>query len=128
MQETGVDICLDVHGDEGLPYNFIASSEGIPSWTPERQALLDRYKTELTLANPDFQTEHGYPVAPPGRANLSMCSNYVAETFGCLAMTLEMPFKDTVDTPNTMQGWSPERSEHLGAANVEAIYRVMDGL
>ena len=41
MEHTGVDFCLDVHGDEGLPYNFIAGSEGIQSWSPERQQLLD---------------------------------------------------------------------------------------
>ena len=128
MHQTGVDICLDVHGDEGLPYNFIASSEGVSSWTDERQALLDDFKQELMLINPDFQIEHGYPRTPPGKANLSMCTNYVGQTFGCLAMTLEMPFKDTIDTPNAMQGWSPQRSEHLGAACVEAIYRVMGAL
>ena len=128
MMETGVDISLDVHGDEGLPYNFIASSEGIPSWNDDRQKLLDRFKFELMRSNPDFQCEHGYPVTPPGRANLAMCSNYVAEQFNCLAMTLEMPFKDTVDTPNNAQGWSPERADHLGASCVETIYRVVDSL
>jgi len=128
MHNTGVDICLDVHGDEALPYNFIASSEGIASWTDEREALLNHFKEELAMINPDFQTEHGYPRTPAGKANLAMCTNYVAETFGCLAMTLEMPFKDTIDTPNAMQGWSPERSEHLGAACVEAVYRVMNGI
>ena len=128
MHHTGVDFCLDVHGDEGLPYNFIASSEGVVSWTPERQALLDFYKSELSIINPDFQIRHGYPRTEPGCANLAMCANYIGETFGCLAMTLEMPFKDTTDTPNQMQGWSPERAEHLGAANVEAIYRVLDRL
>ena len=23
MEQTGVDLCIDVHGDEGLPYNFL---------------------------------------------------------------------------------------------------------
>ena len=78
--------------------------------------------------NPDFQCEHGYPITPLGQANLGMCSNYIAETFGCLAMTLEMPFKDTIDTPHALQGWSPERSEHLGASCVDAIYSVVDCL
>ena len=38
MEQTGMDFCLDVHGDEALPYNFIAGSEGIPDWNDERQA------------------------------------------------------------------------------------------
>ena len=36
MEATGVAMCLDVHGDEALPYNFIAGYEGIPG--PERGA------------------------------------------------------------------------------------------
>jgi murein tripeptide amidase MpaA len=33
MHETGVDMCLDVHGDEGLPYVFVAGSESLPNFT-----------------------------------------------------------------------------------------------
>jgi hypothetical protein len=36
MHETGVDLCLDVHGDEGLPYVFVAGSESLPNFTPSR--------------------------------------------------------------------------------------------
>ncbi len=32
MKETGVDLFYDVHGDEGLPYVFLAGCEGIPCW------------------------------------------------------------------------------------------------
>lgn len=128
MQQTGVDFSLDVHGDETLPYNFIAGTNGIPSWTEKQAELLEQYKLELTRLNPDFQTKHGYPANPPGTANLGMCSNYVGETFSCLAMTLEMPFKDTVDTPDAIQGWSPERCRKLGESNLDAIYAVADSL
>src|SRR3546814_12447018 len=31
MEATGVAMCIDVHGDEALPYNFIAGYEGIPN-------------------------------------------------------------------------------------------------
>ena len=128
MNKTGVDFALDVHGDEALPYNFIAGGEGAPSFTPQQQALQDRYCTALKTASPDFQTEHGYPVTPAGKANLSICTNYMAETFGCLAMTLEMPFKDTADTPMPETGWSPERCRKLGAASLDAMLAVVDEL
>jgi hypothetical protein len=36
---AGVDMLIDVHGDEELPYCFIAGSEGIPGWS-ERMTLL----------------------------------------------------------------------------------------
>ncbi|MDB5893830.1 MAG: hypothetical protein JWQ88_1361, partial [Rhodoferax sp.] len=30
MLKTGVDLFLDAHGDEGLPYNFVVGTDGIP--------------------------------------------------------------------------------------------------
>ena len=128
MQRTGVDFCLDVHGDEALPYNFIVGPEGTPGWTDQRDTVLRAYKDTLRRANPDFQIEHGYPVARRGQANMTMSTNYLAEAFGCLAMTLEMPFKDTTDTPNEATGWSPERCRKLGAASLDALYAVIDRL
>lgn len=122
MQATGVNFCLDVHGDEALPYNFIAGAEGIPSWSDERSKQLNSFKETYAKISPDFQTKIGYPVSPPGTANLSMCTNWVAEEFNCLSMTLEMPFKDTMETPDEEQGWSPERCRHLGSAMVDTIW------
>lgn len=128
MHDTGVDFNLDVHGDEALPYNFIAGTEGVKSWSPQRLALQDKFKHNLQRLNPDFQTEIGYPVTPAGSANYGICSNYIAERFGCPAMTLEMPFKDTVDTPDVRFGWSARRSVLLGRSCVDAIYSVVEFL
>ena len=127
MHETGVDLALDIHGDEALPYNFIAGTEGVPSWNAERDAELVAFKHTLASLNPDFQTAHGYPRTPPGKANLSYASNHIAEAFGCLAMTLEMPFKDTADTPRPDVGWSPERSAKLGRSFVDAVHLALCG-
>ncbi|RCU50014.1 MULTISPECIES: M14 family metallopeptidase [Corallincola] len=128
MQQTGVDFCLDVHGDEALPYNFIAGAEGNPSWTPRQAGLQKSYMDALVVASPDFQTEHGYEIDAPGTADLRICTNYMAETFDCLAMTLEMPFKDTIDTPDHDEGWSPDRCRRLGEANLSAILKVLPEL
>ena len=125
MKQTGVDFSLDVHGDEGLPYNFIAGSEGIASWTAQRQAELDGFKRLLAMISPDFQTVHGYAIDAPGSADLRKCTDYVAETFGCLAMTLEMPFKDSAISAMPDTGWSPGRCRHLGGACVDAIWQWM---
>ncbi|BFM08679.1 M14 family metallopeptidase [Halioxenophilus aromaticivorans] len=123
MHQTGVGLSLDVHGDEALPYNFIAGTQGIEGWTPERDAELNAFRQGYQAINPDFQTTYGYPANPPGTANLSMCSNYIAHTFGCLAMTLEMPFKDTADTPDVAQGWSPERAKRLGMSFIDVLWQ-----
>ena len=128
MAETGVDFCLDVHGDETVPYNFIVKTVGIPSLTPKQKALQLAFMESLSRASPDFQTTHGYPDNEPGKANLSMCGNYVAETFGCLSMTLEMPFKDNEAAPDARTGWSPAHCRKFGMANLDALRDVLDEL
>jgi murein tripeptide amidase MpaA len=128
MHQTGVDFCLDVHGDEALPYNFLAGMMGIPSLSEKQKELQAAFDQALLAASPDFQTEHGYPASKPGKGNLTMCANYVAETFGCLALTLEMPFKDNADRPEPEFGWSPERSRTFGAAHLDAIAAIVDAL
>ena len=122
MKSTGVNLALDVHGDEALPYNFIAGTEGIPSWNKGRQAKLDLYKKTLAWVNPDFQVTHGYPPNAAGKANMSYCSNALAERFHCQAMTLEMPFKDASGTPDEQQGWSPERCMKLAHSCLDALH------
>lgn len=111
MDETGVDFAMDIHGDEAIPAVFLAGFEGIPSWTPEQGERFYLYQRILDRRTPDFQTKLGYPKAAPGKANLSMSTNQLAERFGACAMTLEMPFKDLADFPEPEQGWSPERCQ-----------------
>ena len=113
MDESGGDFAMDVLGGGAIPHVFLAGCEGIPSWTDELGASYERYRRILERRTPDFQTRRGYPIAAPGRANLTMSTNQVAHRFGCVAMTLEMPFKDNDDLPCKEQGWSPERSKLL---------------
>lgn len=55
MHAAGLDLLLDVHGDEALPYNFIAGSEGVPGWTPRLAGLQKAFCDAFERANPDFQ-------------------------------------------------------------------------
>jgi len=114
MLETGVDLFLDIHGDEDIPYNFLSGCEGIPSYDEKHQALEDTFKAAFLAASPDFQTKHGYEKDEPGKANLSMGCTWVGEHFHCLSYTLEMPFKDNNDFPDPDFGWSAESSYRLG--------------
>jgi murein tripeptide amidase MpaA len=82
----------------------------------------------LQRLTPDFQTRIGYPPAGAGKANLTMSTNAVAERFGCLAMTLEMPFKDNEDLPDSINGWSPGRSKALGRDCLAALAEVIGAL
>lgn len=125
MNETGVDVMLDVHGDESLPYCFIAGTEGLASWNAQKQAQLDFYRTTLAALNPDFQTEKGYPQKQPRQANLTMSTTHMADSHNCLAMTLEMPFKDTTSTPDEKFGWSAARSKQLAHSCLGAIHKYL---
>ncbi len=128
MVETGVDFAIDVHGDEAIPHVFMAGFDGIPSLTDRQAGLYTTYLAGLKARTPDFQTTHGYPVAAPGRANLAMSTAQLAERFGAVSMTLEMPFKDHDDAPDAVHGWSPERSAALGKACVLALVDMLDAL
>ncbi len=128
MQQTGVDLCLDAHGDESLPYNFVAGTEGNPGYTPRVAALEATFKAAWLAASPDFQTAQGYGRAAPGSANLTLATNWVGQTFDCLAFTIEMPFKDNADLPDELTGWSGERSKKLGASVLQPVLAVVDSL
>lgn len=128
MDATGVDFAMDVHGDEAIPYVFLAGFDGIPSWTQRQGDLYTRFGKELAARTPDFQTKHGYPTAGPGKANLSMSTNQLAERFGAVAMTLEMPFKDNADAPDPVRGWGPERSRQLARDCLATLAGMIDDL
>ncbi|MFN9499013.1 MAG: M14-type cytosolic carboxypeptidase [Erythrobacteraceae bacterium] len=127
MDETGVDFAMDVHADEAIPAVFLAGFDGIPSWTQAQGDGYDRYERILDRRTPDFQTKLGYPKAAAGKANLSMSTNQLAQRFGAVAMTLEMPYKDLVDFPEPEQGWSPERCKLLGRECMAALVEWLEG-
>lgn len=128
MEETGVDLFYDVHGDEALPYVFLAGSQGTPSYNDRLAGLRDKFSDVLKLASADFQSELGYDIDAPGTANMTLATHWVAEYFDCLANTLEMPFKDNANVPFEDTGWSPERSIKLGEASLIAMLAVVDDL
>jgi len=126
MDETGVDLAMDIHGDEAIPAVFLAGFEGIPSWSDEQGERYYRYQRILERRTPDFQTRLGYPKTAAGKANLTISTNQVAHRFGCTAMTLEMPYKDLIDLPDPAQGWSPERCKLLARDCLAALVEWLD--
>jgi murein tripeptide amidase MpaA len=128
MMETGVDLCLDAHGDESLPYNFCVGTEGNPGYSERIETLENAFKTSWQASCPDFQTEQGYSRTPPGQANLTLATNWVGQQFDCLAFTIEMPFKDNANLPDAQTGWSGERSKKLGASVLQPILAVASRL
>ena len=92
---------------------------------PKRDAL-QRVRRRVPAREADFQV-HGYP-DDKDKVNLSLASKYVGHSYGCLALTLEMPFKDNADLRDPEVGWNGERSKRLGAAAVEALLAVLPDL
>ncbi|RZQ52253.1 hypothetical protein C1E23_15335 [Pseudoalteromonas phenolica] len=128
MHDTGLDMYLDIHGDEALPYNFVAGSEGIPSYNARLESLENDFKAALLTITPEFQDEFGYPKDAPGEANLTVASCAVGEAFKALAYTIEMPFKDNANLPDPYYGWSDRRSYQFGQDTLAAIVSVVDKL
>ena len=115
MAQSGVDLFLDIHGDEEIPHVFSAGCEGNPGYTP-RLAQLEAQFRALLSETGEFQTTYGYPLDAPGQANLTLACNAVGQAYDCLSFTLEMPFKDHNDTPQPRTGWNGARSKALGRA------------
>ena len=119
MDETGVDIFLDIHGDEELPFNFISGAEKTPKWGKRMESLHGAFVAAYQRANSDMQRKIGYP-APENMEEalkyMNVATNQIATRFDCLAMTLEMPFKDCLTNRDPERGWSPDRSRKLGAS------------
>jgi len=125
MDESGVDWAMDVHGDEAIPAVFLAGFEGIPSLKDEQMAVFLAFQKALAANTPDFQTELGYESSPPGKANLSMSTTQLAERFGAVSMTIEMPFKDNRDLPDPARGWSPDRCKLLAHACLATLDQML---
>jgi murein tripeptide amidase MpaA len=128
MLETGVDLFLDVHGDEALPYNFVAGCEGNANYDQRLAQLETSFKQALMVATPEFQDVYGYDKDKPGEANMTVATNAIGQQFNCLAYTLEMPFKDNIELPDPAYGWSPARCKQLGKDVLVAMRAVVNTL
>ncbi|WP_165674001.1 M14 family metallopeptidase [Metapseudomonas otitidis] len=114
MRRIGVDLFLDIHGDEEIPHVFTAGCEGNPGYTPRLAALEEEFRRRLVDMGAEFQTRYGYPRDEPGQANITLACNAVGLEFDCLSFTIEMPFKDHDDNPAPETGWNGKRSMKLG--------------
>jgi murein tripeptide amidase MpaA len=123
MHETGCDLFLDIHGDEALPYVFVAGCEMLEDFTPQQAAEQQAFIEEFQRASPDFQTRVGYDPGKYQADMLKLASKYVGHAFKCVSLTLELPFKDNADLPDPKVGWNGARSARLGQALLQPILR-----
>lgn len=121
MEATGVDLFIDAHGDEALPYVFIAGSELLPHFTERQNVEQAAFVEDFKNASPDFQDRVGYPAGRYSEDALKLASKWVGNRFGCLSLTLEMPFKDNANATDETVGWNGARSKRLGEAILVAM-------
>jgi murein tripeptide amidase MpaA len=128
MDQDPPVFAMDIHGDEAIPANFLAGFEGIPSITERQSRLFQLFGDTLEKLSPDFQQQKGYEIAAPGQANMSMSTTQLAERFGTVSMTLEMPFKDNFELPDEVYGWGTERSKYLAHACLDSLHAILPEL
>ncbi len=128
MRKVGVDLFLDIHGDEEIPHVFTAACEGNPGYSQRIADLEQRFRQRLVANGAEFQTQYGYPRSAPGKANMTLACNAVGEEFDCLSFTIEMPFKDHDDTPNPVTGWDGARSKQLAKEVLRVTASMVDEL
>eukprot|EP00934_Nitzschia_sp_Nitz4_P005615 Nitzschia sp. Nitz4//scaffold5_size260463//223836//225230//NITZ4_001020-RA/size260463-processed-gene-0.145-mRNA-1//-1//CDS//3329555454//5605//frame0 len=124
MDQTGVDLFMDIHGDEELPFNFLVTANNVPNWGKRMESLHGAFVAAYTRSNSDMQKRIGYPPAPNAEKALNYMNvavNQVANRFNCLGVTLEMPFKDCMSNPDPERGWSPARARKLGSSALDPI-------
>ena len=126
MEKRGVALYLDIHGDETMNYVFFSTAEEVPGFSPEIAAQQARFAASLRAASPDFQSEHGYLPGRFGEELLSLASKWVTWHHKCLALTLEMPFKDNANLPDGYSGWSAARSQRLGEAVLVPVLEFLE--
>lgn len=128
MRKVGVDLFLDIHGDEEIPHVFTAGCEGNPGYTPRLEALETEFRQRLVDVGAEFQTQFGYPRDEPGQANTTLACNAVGMAFDCLSFTIEMPFKDHDDHPHPRTGWNGDRSKRLGKDVLSVVAAMVEKL
>ncbi len=124
MEQRGVDLFLDLHGDETEPCIFAVGCVGNPHYSDRLYRLERRFARHLSQVERAFSPDHDYGPNDPGKGDLSIGNNWVGERFDCLSMTIEMPFKDVPPA----DGFSPDRARGFGRRTLECVAEVMTSL
>lgn len=115
LESSGVDLFIDVHGDERTARAFAARSEGNPSYDDRLASLEERFVDALATACAQFDRESGYPTDEPGEGDLRTAANFVGERFSCPSLTLELPFNGADG------GWRSNDARVFGAQSLGAM-------
>lgn len=125
IDSIGCDCFVDCHGDEELPYCFVSGSEGCSVYGPALEVQQRTLLQEMRKADPNFQIGHGYSIDKPNTANYRLASKQISERLKCLAVTLEMPYKDVIDCRDQPATFLDVEAVNFGANMLSAVAAIL---
>ncbi|MBI1243952.1 MAG: hypothetical protein GC202_03015 [Alphaproteobacteria bacterium] len=128
MEHAGVDFCLDVHGDEELPYAFVANVDRVAPVPDEIAEICDAFQQALASKDPGFLSRAGRTRPHTLRNPLSFCSPQVMHRFRKPAATLELPYKKFQAGQDQEREYGPAGCIATGRASVSALAAMLDAL
>ena len=119
---------LDIHGDEALPYVFVAGSESLPGFTVEQGEALSKDSSAFPVRQPDFQD-----------GSRLRSRRYTPETLTIASQVhrphIRLPVADAGDAVQGQReparrshGWNGARSRRLGADALTAFHAMLPSL
>ncbi|AOE50910.1 M14 family metallopeptidase [Kangiella sediminilitoris] len=126
LLKHGVDVFIDLHGDEAIPHNFMMVSGDMKSG--------NKIKEKLASVNPDFQLVYDYDNdgldSSESCCQTSCCNSscnisakatdFVAENFDAVSLILETSFKE-LERNGTTVAWDHDGCKRLGKSLWDVI-------
>ena len=121
IDETGIDLFLDVHGDEDRPFIWLMHPE--VETTPDLDARQAAFESALAARNPEVQPRPNL-VDGVKHGDLGLSVNFIGAHYGVPGWIIELPNK-AVDFGNGPDSLLAAGCQRFGASMVEALLDVL---
>ncbi len=116
---TGVDFFLDVHGDEEHPFIWLVGPHPA-NVTLDSDRIQKQFEAMLAEKYAEVRPRPE-TIPAPNRPDSGMAVDYIAPTFRCPALIIELPFKETVSASGERDSLLAAGCMGFGSACVEAL-------
>lgn len=124
IARMGIDLFLDIHGDEERPYLWIVDAEG--DLTDEQKRMQQQFETDLKQLNPEVQPRPRSVVGVNPQGEPGMAVNYLMATYGVPGWIIELPFSPTADYGNGEDSLLVSGCIRVGHSLVEVLSGLID--
>jgi murein tripeptide amidase MpaA len=119
ISTTGVDFFLDIHGDEERPFIWIVGPHPA-NVTPEADRVQKQFEAMLAERYTEVRPRPD-SIPAPNRPDSGMSVDYIAPTFHCPALIVELPFKETVGSGGKRDSLLAAGCMDFGRSSVEVL-------